>query len=69
MGNGSFDLDVSAEKTKLLTFFQLRTVMSSYSRGVLYATLFDPRLGEKPDWYDSRRRPFDRDPGAVPALV
>jgi hypothetical protein len=53
MANGSFDLDVSAEKTKLLTFFQLRTVMSSYSRGVLYATLYDPTLGNKPDWYDT----------------
>ena len=53
MANGSFDLDASVEKTKLLTFFQLRTVMSSYSRGVLYATLYDPTLGNKPDWYDT----------------
>ena len=52
MSNASFDLDVAAEKKRLLTFFQLRTIMSSYSRSVLDANLFDPRL-EKPDWYDA----------------
>lgn len=53
MPNGRFDLDVDAEEKKILAFFQLRTVLSAYARSVLTANLFDPRLGEKPDWYDT----------------